>query len=100
MKSIIQIFGVFLFTALLFLKVSAFHSYCHDDSNETQDCTVCIISLENQQENLDYTYSFDFVPEPIPNILEQSTTYTNISVSTECKSSLFGRPPPAVLSIV
>ncbi|WP_350288637.1 hypothetical protein [uncultured Croceitalea sp.] len=95
MRSISQSFGIFLFIALLFIKVSAVHSYCHDDSNETQDCAVCAISLENQQEGFDFAYAFEFVPESTISIQEQPTIYKGISITTEFKFYLFGRPPPA-----
>lgn len=100
MKAVIQTFGVFLFTALLFIKVSALHSYSHHDSDETQDCTVCVISLENQQENFNYTYSVEFTPEHIYSNSEQSVAYKSITLTTEFKFYLFGRPPPTALSLV
>lgn len=100
MKSIIQTFGVFLFTALLFIKVSALHSYSHHDADEPQDCTVCVISLENQQEDFDFVYSFKFIPEFIPSTPEQPTTYKNSTLTTEFKFCLFSRPPPVTISLV
>ncbi|WP_339334570.1 MULTISPECIES: hypothetical protein [unclassified Croceitalea] len=100
MKSIVQSFGVFIFTALLFLKVSAPHSYCHDDSNETKDCTVCLISLENQQDDFDYAHSFEFVPESIPILFEHNITYKSVSVTSELSTSLFSRPPPITATIL
>lgn len=94
MKSVIQVFGVFLFTALLFVKVSAIHTYCHNDTDDIQDCTTCVLSLENQEDTLssNSTTNFSFT------VFQVFDEYNNTYVSTPQKNTssylFFGRPPP------
>ncbi len=94
MKYITQIFGIFLFTVLLFIKVSALHTYSHNDTDDIEDCTTCVLSLDNQQDTLSInsTANFSFT------VYQVFDEYNNMYVSTLQKNtlsySLFSRPPP------
>jgi len=99
-KSTAQVFGVFLFIALLFVKVSALHTYSHNDNEDIQDCTTCVLSLENQQDlfNGSSTTDFSFV---VFNVFrEYNNTYVSISEKNIFSHFQFGRPPPNATTII
>ena len=79
---------------LLLLKVSALHTYSHNDADDIQDCTTCVLSLDNQQDTLSVnsTTNFSFT------VFQVFDEYNNAYVSTLQKNTpfyfLFSRPPP------
>ena|GEM_PF-1635557 len=94
MKSTAQAFGVFLFIALLFVKVSALHTYSHNDTDHIQDCTTCVLSLDNQQETLSVNSTIDFSFTIIQVFDEYNNTYVSTLQKNTLSYFLFGRPPP------
>jgi len=93
-KRLIQLFGVFLFLALLFIKVSALHTYSHNDTDHIQDCTTCVLAIDNQQETLSInaTTSFSFTVFQVFN--EYNNTYVGTLQKNTLSYFLFSRPPP------
>jgi archaellum component FlaF (FlaF/FlaG flagellin family) len=89
-----RFFGLFLFTALLFIKVSALHSYSHNDVDDIQDCETCVLALENQQENFHLNISNEFPTSSQQEFDTYVNTYNSVALETITSGFLFGRPPP------
>jgi hypothetical protein len=89
-----RLIGLFLFTALLLIKVSAFHTYTHNDSDDIQDCETCILTLENQQEVLDLNISCEVSLDTLNKFDKYVNKYESIIPEKDFSGFLFGRPPP------
>lgn len=82
---------------MLFMKVSAFHVYAHQDSEDTsiENCGICELAIESQQTALDLTsdvavvLNIDYTRFRIPKVF-----YCSEFVETSTIFKLFSRPPP------
>lgn len=101
MKQKKQLFGLFVLTTLMLVKVSAFHIYSHENfgADEIEDCTYCDLAIESQnaelltqvyEENL--TFNTLFFETQAPQIAHQNN-FAGLKDGLE----LFLRPPPASL---
>lgn len=85
--------------ALLWVKVSAFHVYAHQDdaTNEIENCKVCHLMVESQsvEEQIAPAPSFD---TPHIEIISRASIFENkiVVVSPLLHARLFGRPPPSL----
>ncbi|MEL6916453.1 MAG: hypothetical protein AAFO99_01860 [Bacteroidota bacterium] len=95
-----QFCTLFVFTALMFVKVSAFHVYTHDDAEEdtVDNCALCDMAMDIQQ-------SVTFVPTPIS--ISTIDTFVYLSESPLIQHqvanvndihchSILSRPPPSM----
>ncbi len=100
MKQRTQIFGLLLLTALMLVKVSAFHIYSHQDfdTDAIEDCSYCDLAIENQNAELlvadivvDFAKKTFFFETKKPQFAHQIEL---IGLKENLK--LFLRPPPAL----
>jgi len=98
MKKRTTILSLAFFAILMLVKISSFHAYTHDDCNENsiEDCSLCELSVENQQEFYFVTENYNlelFIPNTIA---QQQSCYKSISIGTPIHYISFGRPPPSI----
>lgn len=88
---------VTLLVGLLFIKVSAFHVYEHQNAdNQVDACGFCDLAIENQQSELVLDFSVPeattlFAEYPILKITLPGVAFTPLHRYTY----IFTRPPPA-----
>ena len=89
---------IILLVGLLFVKVSAFHVYAHQNAdNQAETCGYCDLAVENQQAELTPGFSALEVPTPPAEHLETQIELPHVEVvSFHLSSFLFTRPPPVI----
>ncbi len=86
----------FLLLALLMVKISSFHVYAHqgEPDSVTEECTVCDVTLENQQPEIGGA----MVSLPTIRVIPATNVIhfqSNVSDDSQYRlRSLFSRPPP------
>lgn len=94
-----KILAVFTLVLLIFLKVSAFHTYEHDEQEETEsECHLCELAIENQIADFEFIAPTDFKSEPSYEIGASPTlNFPKNFTPTPTKFAFFSRPPPVFL---
>lgn len=96
-----KIFTFFLFTFLMLVKVSAFHVYTHQDTENTavENCKWCALAVENQNAAHLEVSGLDFSPNLLT-VLENQLfiEISELFLVNDTKSDLFSRPPPQAIS--
>ena len=89
---------IFIFLALMTIKVSAFHVYTHQDvDSQVENCAYCDVAIENQQaEHVPILMVTADVQEPIEKKEPKLFSKTNVIVGNTYHSYLFCRPPPVI----
>jgi len=90
---------IILLLGLLFIKVSAFHVYEHQDAdNQIEVCGYCDLAIENQQTELSPGFSVpEFVPQPLIQLTAKIRPQSDLVRSEHLTSFILTRPPPAVI---
>lgn len=90
--------GAILFISLVLTKISSFHVYEHHDNVSGQEtpCELCILTFENQHEDLLLTPEAKLDLKQSFRIYQSKITPFNIQLKMGPeKTELFSRPPPA-----
>ncbi len=87
----------FLLLTLISVKVSSFHEYTHQDSDDIENCKICELATENQDnEFLIATPLVIKTPTFIDYAYEPKVCYKLVLPSSSLQARFFGRPPPQV----
>lgn len=85
-----------LLVGLLFIKVSAFHVYSHEDAdNQIETCGYCDLAVENQQAELTPAFTSSEVIAPPTEYVATRFDLAPSATSSIYSSYFFARPPPA-----
>lgn len=95
-----KIVGFFFFSALMFIKVSAFHVFTHHDEDafHYENCAICEIALDNRQSVLMQPGAICFEPNTSEIPLELASEINKIGITSLKVHSFYSRPPPALLA--
>lgn len=92
--------GLFLFVALVFTNVSAFHVLSHQEADafSLENCSVCELVTENQLSDaclsdMQIVDVIEFIPIPHCEKFKVESTY-----SPEIYHQILSRPPPVSLA--
>ena len=84
---------------LLFLgaKASAFHPLTHEESEESVPCEVCVLVIQQEQEDFDHP-EIQTVPDGEVVALDEKeqATYHSTPYIRDSRMWHFSRPPPQV----
>ena len=89
--------GMPLLFLLLFLgvKASAFHPLTHEESEESVPCEVCVLVIQQEQEDFDHPEELTVPDEELVALDEkEQATYHSIPYLRETWMRHFSRPPP------
>jgi hypothetical protein len=91
---------VFTFFALMMVKVSAFHVYCHisHDKESIKHCGICDVALVNQHTQLNFADEIEIV-STIFVLIPGQKEFNDITTTPESRVSirLCSRPPPSFI---